>query len=146
MMPLVENLELEAFVHATEDPSRVRKALKNILPKEERAQIRISEIALTGHYGNPIIIMRIVLKESLAAERVLRHIALRLREEDKHRIDRTLDLRVDENGNMYMRISKQGAYLGKMMLSNSGDVIRIKAKLTRDLNPRVVCKKLGLIP
>ncbi len=144
-MPLVEYLEIEALVHATEDPSRVRRALRNLLPREERSEARIQEITLTGHYGNPIILMRMEFT-SKKAENIIRYVASRLSEEDRKKIARTLDLRIDEERNLYLRISKQCAYLDELMLDEGGDVIRLKVKLASSADPKIICKELGLIP
>ena len=64
-----------------------------------------------------------------------------MEKKDLRAIKRTLDLRLSDNCVFFLRIDKQGAFLGKIRLSENADVIRAKIYF-RD-SPR--CKKKDAI-
>ncbi len=65
--------EISVFAHATEDPEKVEKAVRNLVPVLRRdVQLALSE--MRGHHGNPILRFEAELtirKEALEALHVL---------------------------------------------------------------------------
>lgn len=143
------SVNIETFAHATEDPEKVLKSLKFILPEEILDEVKIKREELKGHYKNPIIIFRVTVRRRDLAKKVLSRIAKILSERDKKRIKSSFDRRLDPSGNLYLRFDKQEAYLGKAVLTESGDSIRIKIAFTShplELNKILgFCKELGLV-
>jgi RNA binding exosome subunit len=120
----VREVRAQVFVHATEERGRVLKALLELFPEDVRDRVTIEEEVLEGHYGNPIV--KIVARvRGPEAERVFHYILSRLEETDRVALARTLDDRVDREGTLYFRLSKQDAYLGTLTVYEADDVIRV---------------------
>ncbi|MEB3816503.1 MAG: hypothetical protein LRS46_00970 [Desulfurococcales archaeon] len=120
----VHEIRAQVFVHATEDKERVMKALMELFPEDVRESVTVEEEVLEGHYGNPII--KIVARvKGEHARRTLNYILSRLSNVDINAMSNTLEDRVDKEGTLYFRLSKQEAYLGSLTLYEADDVIRI---------------------
>ncbi len=117
-------VELTTSAHATEDLTKVKQALLNLVPREYRGSIEIEEVRYEGHYGNPIVRLRVLVKGKKANE-VFNHIISSLSESDRNILRLTLWNRVDERGHLYLRVSKQDASQGKITLYEGDDVVRI---------------------
>lgn len=139
---VVRRILMEATCHATEDPERVTVALLNILPSDLRGTAKVSRQTLKGHYGNPITMLKTGF-EGDDADRVFLHILENLSEDDRRLIALTIDQRMDGSGNLYLRLDKQKAYLGKPSLYDGDDVIRIIISI-RGRKPLEVLSRLGL--
>jgi len=114
------SLSFRAFSQATEDEEKVSQAIKfaSGAAETERA---VSE----GYHGNKIVILHADIR---TAKRI-REFFHRLREEDVRKILDTLELRVDEDCTFYLRLDKQQAYLGNLVVSETGDVISLSGKI-----------------
>jgi len=120
----IRELRAQVFVHATEERERVVKALMELFPEDLRGQLEVEEELLEGHYGNPIV--KIVARiRGEAAERVFQYILSRLSDIDRGALAGTLDDRVDREGTLYFRVSKQEAFLGRLTIYEADDVIRV---------------------
>ncbi len=120
-------VELEAFCHATEDEPKVRKALLNLVPEALRkvAERRIRAVTITGHYGNPIRILKLSLTGHKEAEKTLSFILKSLTPDDVVYILNTIGERVDPP-HLYIRVDKQSAYLNTPRALAGDDTIRVK--------------------
>lgn len=101
-------------------------AIKNTTPKDLWNELeRSMEISsLEGHYGNPVT--RIVARlKGRWAESTARYILSLLDRGDFETLILTLDRRFDGKGRVFMRLSKQDAYLGKLRIAEGDDIIRI---------------------
>jgi RNA binding exosome subunit len=110
--------------HATEDVARVREALAHVLPDETP----IDAIETEGYFGNPITILTARL-EKKAARQYLGFLRQKLPEPDLKAMISELPERVDEGCFFYLRLSKQDAYLGDVMVTYGEDAISLRAKL-----------------
>ncbi len=110
--------------HSTEEPSRVRLALENVLPDGTV----IDSLETEGFFGNPITIFTAKL-EKKAASRYFDFIREKMPEEDLRELISELHERVDEDCSFYLRLSKQDAYLGDVRITYAEDAIALKAKL-----------------
>lgn len=118
----VKSLELVANCHATEDVLKVKQAMLNFIPEKLRSKVEFTQSVFRGHYGNPIT--RIVLyMKNKDAEETLKHIASKMSDIDKRILRTSLNLRI-EASKLYLRFSKQDAYLGNMVLEDSDDVVK----------------------
>ena len=123
-------LEISVIAHATEDLEKVVEAIKNSVPRELWGELeRGMEVSpLEGHYGNPVT--RIVVKlRGKRAEEAMRYIVSKLDRGDFETLIFTLDRRFDGRGRIYIRLSKQDAYLGKLRVAEGDDVLRIVATI-----------------
>lgn len=127
MERLVQTVELTVLVHATEDESKVRRAVLNLLPLDIYSPA-FEAVKLEGYYGDPITVLKLNLKHRKPATELLEHIVRRLSSLDTSSLLDLLPNYIDESKNLYMRLDKQKAYTGKVVLERH-DSIRVKARL-----------------
>jgi len=102
----------------------VMKALMNALPAALAPKLSVKKGRYMGHHGNPIVALRASFKGPRSRE-ALRHVLSGLPEWDRRALYSELGRHVDENGNLYIRLDKQRAYLNELRLSQA-DPIRLK--------------------
>lgn len=124
---IVRRIEISVFKHATEDRAKVLKAVRNLFPKDAEFP-NYSENSLDGYFGDPLITLKFEVKHRRPATELLDNIIENLSSLDYMSLLDELPQRIDETKNLYLRIDKQKAYLGKVVL-NSHDSIRVKVSL-----------------
>lgn len=142
------SLKLRAFIYATESEEKVLKALLSLVPIELRDRVAVSRQLVKGHHGNPIVLAQAVLQGG-DAEASLRYIASALATSDKSILKAGLPLRYDpRDRKLSFRLSKQELYCGKLVLSDSGDVVHVtisfSGKASRE-SVRKLLEDVGLI-
>ncbi len=118
---MIDYIRVRAFVRATEDPKKVKKAIWNLLGK-----IPLEEEEVKGVLGNRIIILRGMVKGRKA-----RDAWERLREllgKQVEAILKDVEKYIDAFGVLHLRLNKQEAYLGRAILGGKG-VIKVEIKL-----------------
>jgi RNA binding exosome subunit len=120
-------IEISAIAHATEDLNKVHEALMNVVPKEIQGEIAFTRGFFKGHHGNPIIRLKAKIRGERLAKPLVRSLFSKLGEEDKKALSTEFDRYVDEEGNLYIRLDKQSAYLGKLRLRQD-DPVRVRIK------------------
>lgn len=123
----VREVEVSAFSHATEDEDKVEKAMKNLLPEENR-DLWLTRKTLKGYHGDPITIVTGKVRTNKGATGVLQRVVQELSSLDQQRLLDELDERLDDGGNLYIRLDKQNAYLGKVRLLET-DPVKMKFRL-----------------
>jgi len=133
--------EVRVYAHSTEDPGKVERAVLNGVP-EDVGEVRFRRRTVSGQYRDSITILRAGLRGS-KARGALRHVVQSLGEEDFRRLLSEVSSRVDESGNLYVRLDKQEAYLGRVRLMDP-DPIRLKFSIKLNLgeDPPSVAEKL----
>jgi len=119
-------VEIEAYAHATEDPSKVEEAIRNILFETIRDKIKLEKTTLRGHYGNPIIVYRGSIEN--VSEDLLLNLIRRMSPEDRVSLKVSLDIHLGKHNILYLRFNKQEAYLGRLKLDQI-DAICLRLKL-----------------
>lgn len=119
---------MSAIAHATEDATKVEKALRNILPDEVRKTIQVSRQYSTGHHGNPIVFLTVKIKEKENFENLAKLLAGTMSDIEKLNLENNLSERIDAEGNLYLRLDKQEALTGKLRLRED-DPIRVRLKV-----------------
>ncbi len=119
-------VEVEAYAHATEDPSKVEEAIRNILFETVRDKIKLEKTTLRGHYGNPIIVYRGAVEN--VSEDLLLNLIRRMSPEDRVSLKASLDIHLGKHNILYLRFNKQEAYLGRLKLDQI-DAICLRLKL-----------------
>ena len=114
------NMHFRAFCHATEDEAKVVQALKFASGADE-----VTREVTEGYHGNPIIILEVFIKE----KRRSRDLFSRLDVEEIKEIIASLEKRMDEDCNLFLRLDKQEAYLGNLKMTTSDDAIAVRAKV-----------------
>ncbi|NPA24186.1 MAG: exosome protein [Crenarchaeota archaeon] len=125
----VKFVEIETYVHATEDIDKVIEAIKEVILRDAKTPI-ILEV-LWGTFGNRIVRVKIFL-ENENATNILKRVICNLSNLD--RLLSTLRDRLDRAGNLFIRLNKQELIKGKIVLDDeSDDIVRIKARISRRL-------------
>jgi RNA binding exosome subunit len=104
------------YIHATEDPDKVMKALRNVV--EGRYVMKSTR----GHHGNVIQIVEVKLTECDAFE-ALRSIITRLDD-----VEFLLMLSGIEESRLYVKFDKQQAYRGVLKVSHGDDVVYVEVR------------------
>ena len=128
-MKEIKEIEIEAFIQATEDIEKVLIAIKNIIPSnlpttEDNFLIK----KVRGVYHNPITIVR--AKYDQDAKEIVEYIAKHLMDSDKQYLFQTLKRRVDK-GNFYLRFGKQELFKGKIKIKEMKDTVKIRIGFSR---------------
>ena len=122
--------EVNLVLHATEDESKVLKAIEEILLVPTTRFLRSSS---EGHYKNKIVLQKAILSSKEAAMLAKRVISL-LNSTDREHLSRLVNDYADEKGNLYIRLDKQRICQGRVLLSET-DAIRIRFKPIRRFKP-----------
>jgi RNA binding exosome subunit len=139
-------IDMRVFAHATEESEKVLTAARNTLPTESASTVMFKETALTGHHGNPITLFETRIKDKKVAKAFLEKLASALNMLDKETLNREFAQHF-ENGNLYIRLDKQSAYLGALKLSSTDTIhLRIHFKKPNAEEVIDVCRKFGLLP
>jgi RNA binding exosome subunit len=144
--PPIAYIDIRVFAHATEDPSKVQKAVQNLLPEELAQTLVFQKTSCTGHHGNPIILFTAKLEDKKLLPKVAEKIGATLGVLDKEELERDLKLHI-EKSNLYLRFDKQSAFLGAVKFSQN-DPIHIKIHF-KNKTPQQVeeyAKQTGLLP
>lgn len=113
-------LHFRAICHETEDPDRVHQAFTFVV---DGAEVEAEETE--GHHGNRIIILESHIKEKKGVKAFFS----RLETADLEELLRTLDVRIDDDGNIFLRFDKQKAFLGELHLGPADDPIAVRGKI-----------------
>jgi len=130
---MIHYIHLRTIAQATEDPEKVRSALKLLLPPPgqlaKKDSITVHETVTTGYHGNSIIVMEAELKQNKDCQYVIDRIREHLGPAGISRLVAELPQRVDYDCNLYIRFNKQEAYLGKLMTTTKSDSILVRIKI-----------------
>jgi len=113
------NLKIEIIVHATEDYQKISDSLCDIF------EIESSEIAkkeFLGHFGNPILMLHIQMKNKRAGEVIKKRISTISRDDVKDLLA-DMDERISDS-TLYLRFSKQN-FVKKTLTFQEKDPVRI---------------------
>jgi RNA binding exosome subunit len=116
----------------------VSTAICGIFPEDVRQNVSFSEEIAEGQSGDSISIVTGLLDNRNECEISLDYMLKQMEKKDRRAIKRTLDLRLNNNCVFFLRIDKQGAFLGKIRLADNADVIRTRIYF-RD-SPRCIKK------
>ena len=120
---IVAKVESRAYSRVTEVIERVRAAVLNIFPENVRDAVKLKTKQTESHHKQPIIVISSTLSHKQSCEATLDYILARLTKPEKKQIAGSLDLRVDEQGTLYLRFDKQYAFLEKISLYDGPDPI-----------------------
>ena len=140
---------MEVFSHATEEPTKVLKALFSLIPQNYRSRLEVKEEAVRGYFKNPIIVYRAKLTKRQEVDETLSYIAKDIVEDDKVRLGKEIDRRVDDSGKLFLRLDKQMAFAGAVSVKQDDDTIKLVVRFSGypAKKERVIetCRTLGLI-
>ena len=114
------NMHFRIFCHATEDETKVVQALKFVSGADDMTR-EVTE----GYHGNPIVKLEVFIKE----KRRSKDFFSRLDENIIQELVGTLDKRMDDDCNLFLRLDKQEAYIGNLKMTTNDDAIAVRAKI-----------------
>jgi RNA binding exosome subunit len=124
LLPPISKLTLSALVHATENESKVRKAINALFSSPLMLKILITSQLLRGHYRNPITILNMTVRYNDKLDKLLEYLFLNLKENDKTLLYNNISLYYHKN-TFYLRLDKQAAVQGILSL-NQEDSIKVQ--------------------
>jgi len=144
--PPIAYMDIRVFAHATEDPTKVQKAVRNIFPADLAETLVFQGTNLTGHHGNPIILFTAKLTDKKLLPKALEKIGKDLGVLDKEELNQNIKLHL-EKGNLYLRFDKQSAFMGALKFSQN-DSIHIKIHFKNKTAQEIIdfSKQTGLLP
>lgn len=131
---MVRGVEISVFAHATEDEEKVERAVLNIIHMEAGANPKIQR--MKGHYNDPITLITTKIKKRKAAQEVFHGLIRSLSPVDRHMLLDEVEDRVDNAGNLYLRLDKQNALCGKVILHEADPIhVKIKFRIPHRVDP-----------
>ena len=111
------SLKFRTFSQATEDEEKVSRALKFASGTDS-----VTRSVAEGYHGNKIIILTATVRSQKEISRFFE----RLTNNDLLALSDTIDDRVDDQGDLHLRLDKQKAFLGELTISDGEDVISVE--------------------
>ena len=115
---------VSAVVYSTEDREKVAMAIATLFPFE----FEIVRIPAKGHFGNPIEYLEVEITKKKQIKEFWNNL-IELLGDQRNYIINTLEERIDDQGQLFIRFDKQKAYLGEVEVTEKGDAVVVKAKL-----------------
>lgn len=118
---MIKRVEITAFCHPTEDMKKVKRAFSTISPIEPI-------ISRTHtHFDSDMYILNSVLTRKGDISKFV-EIIKSMSKGDRNELLNTLDSRVDENGNLYVRFDKFAALNGDIKLGDNTEPVSVTIK------------------
>ncbi len=114
------SVRFSTLAHATEDLEKVVQAVLAISPPDFPR--KVETLRLKGHYGNEITICRLTVNSRQKAEGFIDHLWERLGVSDRKTLYMGLDEHLDSAGTLHLRIEKQKALEGQVVLGSTDPV------------------------
>ncbi len=123
-MKEAKKIQIRSYVHATEDESKVLKAIGNTIGPSFN-KVKVARQRVYGYYKNPIIILSVNIEDKELTREAENYLFSKIDEESKKHIVNTLTRRTKKK-KLYLRLDKQEAYLNRLRIREKDDVIRIE--------------------
>jgi len=138
-------LRLRATAHATEDPAKVRGALRFASGLDEDAfAAACTEQAVESHHGGSLVLLEATLRRARDVRACLDHL---LDPAARQRLAPQADARTDEEGVFWFRLDKQAAAQGRVATTQGEDAIQacLKPEVHPASRARVVAAVAGFL-
>ena len=113
------NLKIEIIVHATEDYQKMSDSLCDMFEIESS---EITKKEFSGHFGNPILMLHIQMKNK-RAEELIKKLISTISRDDMKGLLADMDERISDS-TLYLRFSKQN-FVKKTLTFQEKDPVRI---------------------
>ncbi len=113
------NLKIEIIVHATEDYQKISDSLCDMFEIESS---EITKKEFSGHFGNPILMLHIQMKNK-RAEGLIKKLISTISRDDVKDLLAGMDERISDS-TLYLRFSKQN-FVKKTLTFQEKDPVRI---------------------
>ena len=122
-------VDIRVLAHATEDRDKVLKAFKEVMSETVLEELEIIREKLEGHHKNPIELIHVRVHSKSLAKKIVVNLFSKLARYDYTSLLEMIEDRLDNRGNLFLRLDKQAAYCEKLQFSDS-DPIRVQIKLS----------------
>ena len=112
-------VKIDLILHATEDFQKIAEALSGLFAIERE---EITKQELSGHYGNPILMLHVEVKKKRADQFMKKLIAI-IPSETMNKLLKIIEEQIFESS-LYVRFSKQN-FVKKTLVLEEKDPIRI---------------------
>lgn len=119
-------IRLRASCHPTEDLAKVEAAVRFVAGQDE-STFRAELTPIESHHGGTVQLVEATLDKSRAVRDLLQRI-LDL-PGAREALKASLDSRTDDDGVFYVRVEKQDALAGCLVLTRGDDCIQLRLKL-----------------
>jgi RNA binding exosome subunit len=121
------NIQLRAF-YTPELLEEGKQAFKQILPKEVEVKEELLEPETEGGvFTKPLCVLTALVSKQSQVKELLKTIVSGLSVEDLSELKNTLDSRVDDDCNLYLRLDKKALTEGRLIL-HTRDAIQVRIK------------------
>ncbi len=107
----IDCISIQALCHATEDCERVLEALHRLYSTFEKRKAE-------GYFKNPIY----VFEARITRRKEITHVLQVLKEQCSTQLSSDIERRMDEKGNLYIRVDKQELYQGSIVTKDDGEI------------------------
>lgn len=117
-------LRLRATAHATEDPERVRAAMRHLTGLDAAAFDALTEeTQVEAHHGGDVRFLETTVSRSADVRRIVKELV-----DATPTLADELEARTDDDGILYLRFGKQDAYQGRTVATRSDDAVQVRIK------------------
>ncbi|MCW1296526.1 MAG: hypothetical protein OH319_02495 [Candidatus Parvarchaeota archaeon] len=113
---MIDKIEAETFIHESEDESKVKDAFLCIIPVKD---LIVNEKNVS--FGTRMKIISCILTRKEEIDEVIKNIRNKMDNISKENLERTIEDRIDNKGNLFLRFDKQKAFTKKVANLNAGD-------------------------
>ena len=114
------NLKIEIIVHATEDYQKISDSLFDVFEIESN---EITKKEFLGHFGNPILMLHVQMKNG-RAEELIKKLISTISQNNIKSLLADIEERISDS-TLYLRFSKQN-FVKKTLTFKEKDPVRIK--------------------
>lgn len=120
---MIHNIRYRVFVYEDEDEEELIEGLKNILPTA-----KIEREVAEGMMEDKIVILSGKIDKKKETKEFLKNL-LSIDKDSLEKLADDLEKKIDKNGNLFLRFSKDSACEEKWKICDTGDSIHLKVKI-----------------
>lgn len=121
---MIHNIRYRVFIYENEDKDEILEALLNILPTAE-PEVEEAE----GLLEEKMLILTGIVSKKRETKEFLNSLIDSIDEDQLVKLYEDLDRKMDENGNWFLRLSKEKAAKEEWEILDGGDSIHLKIKI-----------------
>lgn len=121
---MIHNIRYRVFIYDNEDKDEVLQALLNILPTAE-PEVEEAE----GLLEEKMLILTGTISKKRETKEFLKTLLEEIGQDQVKKLYNDLDRKMDEKGNLFLRLSKEKALDEEWEILDGGDSIHLKVKI-----------------
>ena len=138
---MIHNIRYRVFIYENEDKDEVLEALLNILPTAE-PEVEEAE----GLLEEKMLILTGTVSKKRETKEFINTLIESIGEDQLVKLYNDLDRKMDEKGNLFLRLSKEKALEEEWEILDGGDSIHLKIKIAAyPAKKEVAIKKISVI-